>query len=270
MPEEHNRVMIDHIYEFLFAVNSIGRRHLESDGVRGRILTVGNTIVDATRQNVARAKEQYGDLHLELTHGEPYAVLTTHREENVDYKDRLIQMITGLEQIRPQFCSHFVFPMHPRTAKRLSQFGLRERLEQIPYVHVVEPMDYMEFLALLIDCSVVLTDSGGIQEESCILGKPCITLRDSTERQETVLIGANRLAGTDARGIVEAYEEFEARPIETRRWDNPYGDGEAASRIIDTCLLGRPSDEFQWDHVNWRDCMPGGHSHVPQTMQQVA
>ncbi|NOY70124.1 MAG: UDP-N-acetyl glucosamine 2-epimerase, partial [Deltaproteobacteria bacterium] len=135
-----------------------------------------------------------------------------------------------------------IFPIHPRTRKRASEFGLMDELINIDGLVLIEPVNYLKMLALIKNAKLVLTDSGGLQEESCILGTPCLTLRENTERPETVDVGANRIAGTDPERIISAFADIMRSGV--HKWKNPFGDGRAAKRIIDTCLNGQPEDEF--------------------------
>jgi UDP-N-acetylglucosamine 2-epimerase (non-hydrolysing) len=230
MPEEHNRVMLDHISELLFAPTLQAYRNLVMDNVRGQIVLSGNTIVDSTLHNISIAQRNHKVLsEMGLKEGE-YFVLTSHREENVDVKLRLENILEGLKRVSTERCLPVIFPVHPRTRKRLEAFGLLAGLNSSERIRLVEPLGYLEFLVLIKNAALIFTDSGGIQEESCILRTPCITLRDNTERPETIDVGSNCLAGTDPKRIHNAANEM--RNIE-RNWDIPFGDGQASGRIID-------------------------------------
>jgi len=230
MPEEHNRVLIDHISDFLFTTNEKGRQNLEKDGVLGQIFITGNPIVDAAYQNLEIAEETSCILeNLGLgTHN--YFVLTLHREENVDIRERLEGVLKGLQAVGSQFQIPIIFPTHPRTFRRLQEFNLLEKAETIKYLRIHKAIGYLDFLKLLAHAQLVFTDSGGVQQESCILHVPCVTLRDNTEWTETLEIGANTLAGTDPEQIVAGAEGMLQA---SRTWHNPFGDGQAAKRIVD-------------------------------------
>ena len=206
MPEEHNRVIIDHISEYLFAPTQLAKRNLVEDGVTGKIFVVGNTIVDATLRYSKIAKEKKQAELLRLTKGNPYVLLTLHREENVDNKEVLSNIIGAVKQISSMDQLEIIFPIHPRTKERLRAFGMQKQVEEISNLRIVDPLGYLVFLAFLSNATLIMTDSGGIQEESCILGVPCITLRESTERQETIELGSNLLGGTQEERIVEVFE----------------------------------------------------------------
>lgn len=249
MPEEHNRIIIDHISEYLFAPTAQAKSHLANDGVKGSVFVVGNTIMDATLRHVDGAKRRYQDRIKSLSNGGEYAMLTLHREENVDRRETLTGIISAIIEISRRYDTRFVFPVHPRTNKRLAEFGLIERLASEDHISLICPLGYLEFLAVMACSSFVMTDSGGVQEESCIVGVPCATLRDSTERPETIAVGSNRVLGTDQDGILRAFEESHDRLMNRSRWEIPYGDGQASRRIIETCLDGAPSDEFSTNVV---------------------
>jgi len=244
MPEEHNRVIIDHISEYLFAPTTQAKEYLLNDGVRGKIFVVGNTIVDATTQYIEKARKEYQKRVKEVTLGNQYILLTLHREENVDNYEVLINIVEAIMLICEIFRYNIIFPVHPRTMKRIKEFGLLNKLSSIKKLKLIPPLSYLEFLGFLSYSSIVMTDSGGVQEESCILKVPCLTLRNSTERHETTRIGANLVAGTRKDKILKAFNQIYSSIDTFNDWKNPYGDGKTSKRIIDTCLKGRPEDEF--------------------------
>jgi UDP-N-acetylglucosamine 2-epimerase (non-hydrolysing) len=148
-----------------------------------------------------------------------------HRQENVDDVSRLGSIIEGLKRIKGEFNLPVVYPIHPRSKKMVAEFGI-----ETGGINLLEPVGFLEFLQLESNARLVLTDSGGVQEESCILGVPCVTLRDNTERPETIEAGANILAGINPNAIVEKAGVMLGR---NNDWVNPFGDGHAAMRIID-------------------------------------
>jgi len=245
MPEEHNRIIIDHISEYLFAPTHRAKENLLQDGVRGKVFVVGNTIVDATMKYCESARAKEGPELSQVTRGEPYVLLTLHREENVDNEGILSEIVSAIGEICKQHEIKIIFPIHPRTKKRLREFNIEKSVERISNLELIEPVGYLEFLAYLSSATLVMTDSGGIQEESCILKVPCITIRETTERQETIQLGSNHLAGTQRDKIVRVFNSVYKSPDLKTNWRNPYGDGQASKRIVDTCLNGRPEDEFQ-------------------------
>lgn len=230
MPEEHNRIMIDHISDYLFTTNAKGRENLIQDHVRGQILITGNPIVDAAHQNLELAKEKSRILEeFGLTPGE-YFVLTLHREENVDSKGNLSCVLEGIQKVCEERHMRIVFLAHPRTQKRLKEFGLEKQAQSIKGLEIKDAIGYLDFLMTLANARLALTDSGGVQQESCILHVPCVTLRENTEWTETLDIGANTLTGTDPCRIVQgAKKMLKAK----REWEPPFGDGKSARNIID-------------------------------------
>jgi UDP-N-acetylglucosamine 2-epimerase (non-hydrolysing) len=228
MPEEINRILTDHIADLLFAPTAGARDILLGEGIpAGRILITGNTIVDAVRENLALAKERGNVLaELKLSPKE-FCLVTLHRQENVDDDARLASILRGLEDVADAIGAPVLYPVHPRARKRMAALGLAPRLTMI------EPVDYFGFLQLESGARLILTDSGGVQEEACVLGVPCVTLRDNTERPETVAAGANVLAGAAPEKIVDGARRMLEK---SGGWENPFGDGRAASRIVAATL----------------------------------
>ncbi len=229
MPEEINRIVADHISDVLFPPTETAKKNLIEEGIpEERIFVTGNTVVDAVEQNLAIARRKDDLLQqLGLT-SKGFFLVTAHRAENVDTKQRLEGILQGLEAIQNEFSLPIVFPMHPRTAKMVQTFGL-----SLDGICVTEPLGYLDFLQLEANARLVLTDSGGLQEESCILGVPSVTLRNNTERPETVEVGANVLAGTDPDMMLHCAKKMLAQG---RSWANPFGDGKAGERIVQISL----------------------------------
>lgn len=226
MPEEINRLLADHCSDYLFAPTEYSREILLGEGVpNDKIFVTGNTIVDAVNQNLSISKEKVNPLNdLDLSSGE-YFLVTVHRQENVDVKERFEGIIKGLELIVKEFELPVIYPVHPRAKKMMEHFGLRSEK-----IRLIDPLDYLSFLYLESKASLVLTDSGGVQEESCILNVPCVTLRDNTERPETIDVESNTLAGTNPERILDSVKKM----IEvTNDWENPFGDGKAGERIVE-------------------------------------
>lgn len=230
MPEEINRVMADHASDLLFAPTEVSAGNLRAEGLpEERIHVTGNTIVDAVRENLEIAAGKGDALGaLGLREG-GYILTTLHRQENVDSRERLSNILVGLERVGTETGLEIIWPMHPRAKKNLETFGL----ELPSRVRAVNPLGFLEFLQVEGAAALALTDSGGVQEESCILGVPCVTLRDNTERPETVKVGANVVVGTDPSRIVEG-----VRSMLPRRggWTCPLGENGAGGRIVDICL----------------------------------
>ena len=230
MPEEINRIIVDHISSYLFAPTPEARKNLVGEGIlEERIWVTGNTVVDAVYQNREIAEEK-SEILKNLGIKREYGVLTLHRAENVDDPGILRDILEGVREVSREYVD-LIFPMHPRTRKRIREF-FPEFLEDPGRIRIVGPLGYLDFLKLEAHASIVLTDSGGIQEEACILQVPCVTLRTSTERPETVRVGANVVAGVKREGIVRAVEEMMGR----KGWKNPFGDGEASKKIVDVLV----------------------------------
>jgi len=226
MPEEINRVLTDHCSDFLFAPTSRAKENLLKEGIaRNKIFVTGNTIVDAVYQNLKIAGKKSKILSKLSLQKEEYFLLTTHREENVDKKERFQGILQGLNLIYKKFNLPIVYSAHPRAKKMIEKFKLN-----IPKgVRLIEPLGYLDFLSLEASAKLILTDSGGIQEESCILKIPCVTLRDNTERPETLEVGSNILAGINPQKILISTSKM----INKRRnWKNPFGDGKTSVKII--------------------------------------
>lgn len=232
MPEEVNRVLSDRVAHYLFAPTPGARKNLLAEGIEKNVFVTGNTIVEALRENLASAEKISGNRVLERTGAESkkYMLATLHRQENVDRRERLAEVLAGIKSAGEKTGLPVFLPAHPRTVRKMEEFGLKESLAG---VNVIEPMGYFEFLFLQKNAGLVLTDSGGLQEESCILGVPCVTLRENTERPETIEAGANVLAGWKRDSIVRAVEKMLGSK---KRWEQPFGDGRAASRIIEAVL----------------------------------
>ena len=226
MPEEINRVLTDHCSDYLFAPTEKARKILLGEGIPdAKIFVTGNTIVDAVHQNIKIANDSVkalNDLHLKP---KKYFLMTAHRQENVDVKERFEGIIKGLELVANEFGLPVVYPIHPRARKMMNHFGLKANS-----IEFIEPLDYLSFLQLESKARLVLTDSGGVQEETCILKVPCVTLRDNTERPETIDVGSNILAGTNAESIVSKTKEILNRE---NNWKNPFGVGKAGKRIVE-------------------------------------
>lgn len=237
MPEEHNRVMIDHISEYLFAPTEECRANLLKENVRGNIYVVGNTIVDATLHARSKAGKSGSVLTRYSLEADGYALLTLHREENVDSAEKCRTFIDFIEQVAPVLGRPIIFPVHPRSRLRFEEYGLSDRLAKV--VKIIDPVTYLDCIGLEAHSHIIMTDSGGLQEEACILGIPCFTLRENTERWETVSVGANYIVGFSPEKFIEAYR---GNPF--KKWSNPYGDGSTSRKIIDvveTCFSGQPA-----------------------------
>ncbi|WP_424358797.1 non-hydrolyzing UDP-N-acetylglucosamine 2-epimerase [Methanocella sp. MCL-LM] len=229
MPEETNRIVADHVSDLLFAPTADSRKLLLQEGIpEDRIFVTGNTIVDAVKSNLEIAR---GSDILERLHLTPkgYMLSTLHRQENVDDRGRLGSILVGLSKVYSEYRLPIVLPIHPRTKKNIGEFGL-----VIPDgIRLIDPAGFMDFLMLEANACMALTDSGGVQEECCILGVPCVTLRENTERPETVQVGANVLAGYKSDDILAAARAMTGKKSD---WVNPFGDGHASGKILDAAI----------------------------------
>jgi len=225
MPEEINRVVSDHLSDLLFAPTDTSRKQLRSEGIPDeKVFVTGNTVVDAVYQNLEISKKKKD---VEKITGEgDYVLVTSHRQENVDDKERLSNILSSLGEVYRQNDIPVIFPAHPRTMKMMKSFNL----EAPKGVNIIKPVGYLDFLQMESNAKVVITDSGGVQEETCVLKVPCVTIRENTERPETIEVGSNMLAGTDPKRIIDAVERMLKS---SRQWENPYGDGMAANIIIE-------------------------------------
>jgi UDP-N-acetylglucosamine 2-epimerase (non-hydrolysing) len=240
MPEEHNRVMIDHISDHLFATGPQAVEHLRRESVRGEIHVVGNPISDASIHHLALAKRKSDALGRFGLTPKGYAVVTMHREENVDVPSALEGALTGISRASQELGIPALMLAHPRTLVRMKAFGLEARVRGLPGLRIEPAVGYLDFLNLLAHARLVFTDSGGVQQEACIHGVPCLTLRDNTEWTETLDIGANRLVGCDPVAIAAGTAAALSAP---QGWANPFGDGTAARQIAD--VVTREIDRFR-------------------------
>lgn len=229
MPEEINRLLTDQIADLLFTPSSDADENLLAEGIPAeRIRLVGNVMIDSLYKHLDRSRQSRIKNQLGLT-DQSYAVLTLHRPANVDDRDTFAHILEALERISEHL--PVVFPVHPRTIKTIAKLGLGERVERTKRLRLIDPLGYLEFLDLYSCARLVLTDSGGIQEETSVLGIPCLTLRENTERPITVTMGTNTIVGTDPEKIVAA--AFTALNETSRKTVNiPLWDGHTAERII--------------------------------------
>jgi UDP-N-acetylglucosamine 2-epimerase (non-hydrolysing) len=229
MPEEVNRIVTDALASYLFVTEESGVANLAHEGADPtRVYLVGNVMIDTLNALLPRIRDRHMAAELGLEPG-AFGVVTLHRPSNVDDEATLTGLIAALERIGTKI--PLVFPAHPRTAERLKSAGSAIGLPGSA-VRLIEPLPYVEFISLVSDARLVLTDSGGIQEESTMLGVPCLTLRESTERPVTITIGTNRLVGTDPEAAVDAVEAV----LSGQRGELSYPalwDGHAAERITE-------------------------------------
>lgn len=228
MPEEINRIVTDSISSFFYVSEQSGVKNLAAEGIHGpHVQLVGNVMIDTLLVHRAKAEESSILEDLGVV-GSSYAVLTLHRPSNVDDPLALANVLQALERLSSEL--RFVFPAHPRTIARAKDFGLWERMSTSRHLKIVEPLGYLDFLKLCAHARIIVTDSGGIQEESTVLKVPTVTLRANTERPVTCQVGASELVGNDAEAIVAACRRALAKDKATigtpELWD-----GSAAKRI---------------------------------------
>ena len=233
MPEEINRLVTDRLADYLFVTEQSGLDHLRAEGVpEEQVFFVGNVMIDALVHFREKAQQTTIMDELDVESGE-YVLMTMHRPSNVDNRDGLESLLETIERIAQ---SHpLVFPIHPRTRNRFAEFGLQEDLEAIEQLTLLEPLGYLGFLRLMEGAGVVVTDSGGIQEETTFLQVPCLTLRPNTERPVTVQEGTNELMDLNPEAVASRVQTL-------MRGEGPEGqipakwDGKAAERIVEHLL----------------------------------
>jgi UDP-N-acetylglucosamine 2-epimerase (non-hydrolysing) len=230
MPEEINRVLVDHCSNLLFAPTKIAKDILIKEGIpKEKIFITGNTIVDAALENLKVAQKKSKILKKLKINKNQYFLVTLHRQENIDNKERLKNILKGLGSVSKNLKFPIIYPIHPRTLKMIKIFKVK-----IPQnIKIIEPVGFLDFLKLEANALLVLTDSGGVQEETCILKIPCVTLRDNTERPETLKVKSNILAGSDPKNILKCVKIMLGRK---RNWQNPFGNGKAAVKIINIII----------------------------------
>ncbi len=225
MQEEKNRLFADAVADILFAPTQLSVDTLVKEGKgKERVFLTGNTVVDAVTHYLPIAESK---VPLEQFKVKPkgYFLVTIHRAENTDTKAVLQELLSSLEAIHAEHKLPLIFPIHPRTRKRIDDFCLK-----VPScVALIEPVGFFEFLVLEKNAKLVLTDSGGVQEESCILRSPCVTLRKDTERPETVQVGANALTDLTVKSITDKTREMLKKKND---WPNPFGDGSSSGKML--------------------------------------
>lgn len=236
MPEEVNRKVIDSISDFLFTPDETASLNLKLEGVEPeRIHFAGNVMIDSLRRHLKTARSRQFVRSLDLK-PQNYTVLTLHRPSTTDFKDKICEILDAIFDAVGDL--PVIFPIHPRTRNCIAQFGMLDRFTNTPGtrgIWLCEPLGYLDFLSLIADARLVMTDSGGTQEETTALGVRCVTLRDNTERLVTIRQGTNLLAGTQRAGILETIAHAlgleNTRNCQPEKWD-----GKAASRVISTLV----------------------------------
>ena len=229
MPEEINRVLTDSLSDILFITEETAYKHLHDEGIGAdKIHFVGNVMIDTLYQHLKKADAS--TIKQRIAVPEEYGLVTLHRPSNVDRKETLLPLIDCFHQISRK--RHLVFPVHPRTQNSLQKYGLWQELQENKKITLADPLGYIDFLSLVKGASIVITDSGGIQEETTVLGVPCVTLRKNTERPVTVAVGTNYLIGTNPGKILQTTELI--IDGQGKKGSIPkYWDGKAGYRIIE-------------------------------------
>ncbi|MDQ2855182.1 MAG: UDP-N-acetylglucosamine 2-epimerase (non-hydrolyzing) [Acidobacteriota bacterium] len=235
MPEEINRLLTDQIADVLFTPSADGDDNLRAEGIPAeRIHLVGNVMIDSLFLHLERAKSSTIRQDLEVADSD-YAVLTLHRPSNVDDRETFVGIIEALSQIGRRL--PIIFPVHPRTRKAIADLGLEQLIMESAGLRLINPLGYLDFMWLYSGARLVLTDSGGIQEETTALGIPCLTLRENTERPITVEMGTNVVVGTDKDRIIEAaMSALDRQPDGSPARLPPLWDGKTAERIADVLV----------------------------------
>ncbi len=231
MPEEVNRRLTDHVSPLLFCPTKLAAANLTEEGIRKGVVVVGDVMTDVLQRMRGPAARALAGIDLPRD----FYLATVHRQENTDDRSRLTGILNGFQGLPHPV----ILPLHPRTAARMKAFKLRAPAN----VRVLGPVSYTQSLGLILGARAVLTDSGGLQKEAFLLGRPCLTLRDTTEWTETLAGGGNRLVGADSQTIVRAIRAIEENPPKVKP-GRIYGDGRTADRIalsIERYLASRPA-----------------------------
>ena len=228
MPEEINRVLTDSISDLLFVTEQSGVINLAKEGIKGnRVHLVGNVMIDTLDLFIGKTTKSSITERLGI-HGHDYGIATMHRPSNVDAPEVFSGILDALAIIQQDMT--IVFPMHPRTVQNMTSMGFMQRINDLPNFKIIEPLGYLDFVRLMEQSKLLITDSGGIQEESTVLGIPCLTVRENTERPITITHGTNHLVGTNPERILAEYRKSVNTRINSSRpelWD-----GCAADRIV--------------------------------------
>jgi UDP-N-acetylglucosamine 2-epimerase (non-hydrolysing) len=229
MPEEINRLVTDALSDYLFTTEKSGDENLKREGVNSsKIHFVGNVMIDSLVYFIKIAEQSNILNDLKLSSSE-YALVTLHRPSNVDDPDNFKKILKAFKEIQEKV--KIIFPIHPRTQKNIEALGLKDEVNELLNLHLLPPIGYLDFMKLMVNCKFVMTDSGGIQEETTYLGIPCLTLRENTERPITTEIGTNEIVGTDTDKIIRLTGEIISGNWKKGRIPDLW-DGQAAQRII--------------------------------------
>jgi len=226
MPEEHNRIIADHASELLFAPTSISKHNLLNEKVHGKIFVTGNTVIDAIKHNMKLAEKKG-----KIISDDEFILLTLHRAENVDDKKTLSQIIKALINCNEKI----VFPIHPRTKKRMIEFGFYNRIKEAKNITLIKPVGYFDMLLMMKKCKFILTDSGGIQEEATSpkIRKKVVVIRKTTDRPEAVKTGFSEMTKIETNSILKSIKNNSKNPNLPKK-PSPYGKGDTSKKILKT------------------------------------
>lgn len=224
MPEEINRLVVDRLATMHFAPTPLQQEHLRREGMTKRVHVLGNLIADVVTEMAPLAKQKSDIMNRLDMKEKGFFLATIHRQSGVDVPENFKHMLTGLGRIADEYNMPVIYPIHPRSRKNVDTFGI-----DLPEgIRMIDPLDYIDFLMLLQNARLLLSDSGGLQEEACILHIPLVTLRENTERQETITLGANVLSGFEPDSIVKKTRMMLDRSTD---WNHPYGKNVASAML---------------------------------------
>lgn len=229
MPEEVNRVLTDHVSNYLFCPTETAVRNLHNEGIAKGVHEVGDVMFDVAMYYKEKAKSQNKILKDIDLIDESFVLATCHRAENTDDPNKLKEILSALAEI--SVSTKVILPLHPRTKKFIDEYNMSSYLKDIT---VTTPLSFLDMIALEQQAKLIITDSGGVQKEAFFYGVPCITMRDETEWTETVRLGMNTLTGANKSNILSHWKRYSAAPPKTS--ERPYGDAKSARKILD--LLG--------------------------------
>ena len=225
MPEEHNRIAVDHMSEFLFAPTILSKRNLIQEKVHGKIFVTGNTVIDSINQ-FTKISKKHSELFVNI---DDYVLTTLHRSENVDNQTSLSSIVKAMINTNEDF----IFPLHPRTRKQLKKFGLYEKLKKSGNILILNSVGYFEMLELMKNCKYIMSDSGGIQEESTApsIRKKVVVVRKTSDRPESISSGFSVLSGTTYSGIMTSLKKI-SKNFSIPNKKSPYGEGNSSKIIV--------------------------------------
>ncbi|HOW36932.1 MAG TPA: UDP-N-acetylglucosamine 2-epimerase (non-hydrolyzing) [Candidatus Pacearchaeota archaeon] len=227
-PEEISRIICDKFSDILLAVSSRTEKNLENYKKRKQVINVGNTIIDSAFISYEKAKKQTKKFERKQIKSGSYALINVHRHENINDEKRLKKIVEIIKSIKIQA----IWPIHDNTKSFLEKYGLLKELEEMKNLELTPLTDYLEFIYLLANSKYLLTDGGSIQEESLVFKKPCIILREKTERQEGLQTGINFLTKLDVEKTKKIIEDIENNKLEIKKFDNPYGEKGVSKKIV--------------------------------------